>query len=85
MDRNHPPKFILASDQSILFTLEQNAELNNTLFHLRKSWEAVIQMEIPVVRYVEIPVLYEGVDLERVSQHTGLDIAKKISKKLKKE
>ena len=61
---------------SILFTLEQNAGLHKTLTLIKKSWKASTQMRIPEARQVKIPVLYGGEfgeDMDRVSQHTGLD------------
>ena len=61
---------------SVLFTLDLNADLNETLSLIKKSWEASPQTEIPEVRHVEIPVLYGGEfaeDMDRVSRHTGLN------------
>ena len=61
---------------TILFTLERNVELNKTLTTIKRSWKASTQTRIPKPRQVEIPVLYGGEfgeDMDRVSQHTGLD------------
>jgi len=61
---------------SVLFTLDLNADLNEILSLIKKSWEASAQTNIPDSRHVEIPVLYgDGFDedMERVSQHTGLN------------
>jgi inhibitor of KinA len=61
---------------SVLFTLDLNADLNETLSLIKKSWEASAQTDIPEVRHVEIPVLYGGEfgkDMDRVSRHTGLN------------
>ena len=61
---------------SVLFTLDLNADLNAMLSLIKKSWEASAQTELPDSRHVEIPVLYGselGEDMDRVSQHTGLN------------
>jgi len=61
---------------SVLFTLDLNADLKETLSLIKKSWQASIQTDIPKMRQVEIPVLYGGElgeDMDRVSQHTGLN------------
>lgn len=61
---------------SVLFTLDLNADLNAMLTLIKKSWEASAQTELPNSRHVEIPVLYGselGEDMDRVSQHTGLN------------
>ena len=61
---------------SVLFTLDLNADLNAILSLIKKSWEASAQTELPNSRHVEIPVLYGdgfGEDMDRVSQHTGLN------------
>mgnify|MGYP000530662407 CR=1 FL=1 len=61
---------------SVLFTLDLNADLNEILSLIKKSWEASPQTDIPEVRHVEIPVLYGGEfgeDMDRVSRHTGLN------------
>ena len=61
---------------SVLFTLDLNADLKEILSLIKKSWEASTQTDIPKMRQVEIPVLYGGElgkDIDRVSQHTGLN------------
>ena len=61
---------------SVLFTLDLNADLKEILSLIKKSWEASAQTDIPEIRQVEIPVLYGGElgeDMDRVSQHTGLN------------
>ena len=61
---------------SVLFTLDLNADLKKILSIIKKSWEASMQTDIPKMRQVEIPVLYGGElgeDMDRVSQHTGLN------------
>ena len=61
---------------SVLFTLDLNADLKEILSLIKKSWEASTQTDIPKMRQVEIPVLYGGElgeDMDRVSQHTGLN------------
>jgi len=61
---------------SVLFTLDLNADLKGILSLIKKSWEASAQTDIPEMRQVEIPVLYGselGEDMDRVSQHTGLN------------
>ena len=61
---------------SVLFTLDLNADLKEILSIIKKSWEASMQTDIPKMRQVEIPVLYGGElgeDMDRVSQHTGLN------------
>ena len=61
---------------SVLFTLDLNADLNAMLSLIKKSWEASAQTELPDSRHLEIPVLYGGElgeDMDRVSQHTGLN------------
>ena len=61
---------------SVLFTLDLNADLNEILYLIKKSWETSAQTELPDSRHVEIPVLYGdgfGEDMNRVSQHTGLN------------
>ena len=61
---------------SVLFTLDLNADLNEILYLIKKSWETSAQTELPDSRHVEIPVLYGselGEDMDRVSQHTGLN------------
>ena len=61
---------------SVLFTLDLNADLKEILSIIKKSWEASMQTDIPKMRQVEIPVLYGGElgeDIDRVSQHTGLN------------
>jgi len=61
---------------SVLFTLDLNADLNEILYLIKKSWETSAQTKLPDSRHVEIPVLYgDGFDedMERVSQHTGLN------------
>ena len=61
---------------SVLFTLDLNADLNEILYLIKKSWETSAQTKLPDSRHVEIPVLYGGKfgeDMDRVSQHTGLN------------
>ena len=61
---------------SVLFTLDLNADLKEILSLIKKSWAASAQTDIPEMRQVEIPVLYGaelGEDMDRVSQHTGLN------------
>ena len=61
---------------SVLFTLDLNADLKEILSLIKKSWETSTQTDIPKIRQVEIPVLYGGElgkDIDRVSQHTGLN------------
>lgn len=61
---------------SVLFTLNLNVDLKEILSLIKKSWEASTQTDIPKMRQVEIPVLYGGElgkDMDRVSQHTGLN------------
>jgi len=61
---------------SVLFTLDLNADLNEILSLIKISWDASTQTNIPDSRHVEIPVLYGdgfGEDMDRVSQHTGLN------------
>ena len=61
---------------SVLFTLNLNVDLKEILSLIKKSWEASTQTDIPKMRQVEIPVLYGGElgkDIDRVSQHTGLN------------
>ena len=61
---------------SVLFTLDLNADLKAILSLIKKSWEASTQTDIPKMRQVEVPVLYGGIlgkDMDRVSQHTGLN------------
>ena len=61
---------------SVLFTLDLNADLKEILSLIKKSWEASTQTDIPKMRQVEVPVLYGGKlgkDMDRVSQHTGLN------------
>ena len=61
---------------SVLFTLDLNADLKEIFSLIKKSWEASTQTDIPKMRQVEIPVLYGGElgeDMDRVSQHTGLN------------
>ena len=61
---------------SVLFTLDLKADLKEILSLIKKSWEASTQTDIPKIRQVEIPVLYGdelGEDMDRVSQHTGLN------------
>ena len=61
---------------SVLFTLDLNGDINEILSLIKKSWEASAQTDIPEMRQVKIPVLYGGElgeDMDRVSQHTGLN------------
>ena len=61
---------------SVLFTLDLNADLNEMLSLIKKSWDASTQTNISDSRHVKIPVLYGdtfGEDLDRISQHTGLN------------
>ena len=61
---------------SVLFTIDLNADLKETLSIIKESWLTSTQLDIPKMRQVKIPVLYGGKvgkDMNRISQYTGLN------------
>ncbi|MEC9049356.1 MAG: 5-oxoprolinase subunit PxpB, partial [Candidatus Neomarinimicrobiota bacterium] len=61
---------------SVLFTIDLNADLKETLSFIKESWLTSTQLDIPKMRQVKIPVLYGGKvgkDMNRISQYTGLN------------
>ena len=61
---------------SVLFTIDLNADLKETLSIIKESWQTSTQLDIPKMRQVKIPVLYGGKvgkDMNRISQYTGLN------------